>query len=161
MPRIDQVSRYVGWMLLPALLVAPALPHTVLAHTVKVDGDVAATFHIEPHHNPLAGKASLAWFALTRKGGQLIPLSQCNCQLEVYPIPHEEGKTPPLLKPALKTVNVDRYRGIIGATIAFPKAGQYELELSGTAKAPATFKPFTLSYTVTVGGSSDQMQMNH
>ena len=145
----------LGWLLVPALLVAPAL-----SHTVKVDGDVAATFHVEPHHNPVAGKPSLAWFALTRKGGQLVPLSQCNCQLAVYPIPHQEGKTPPLLKPALKTVDVDRYKGIMGATIAFPKAGQYELELSGTAKAPATFKPFMLSYTVTVGGS-DQMQMNH
>ncbi|MBW4472276.1 MAG: hypothetical protein KME45_18010 [Stenomitos rutilans HA7619-LM2] len=156
MPRFSQLSHYAGWMLLPALLVAP-----VLAHTVKVNGDVAATFHVEPRHNPVAGKPSLAWFALTRKGGQLIPLSQCNCQLEVYPIPHTEGKTPPLLKPALKTVNVDRYKGIIGATIAFPKAGQYELELSGTAKSPATFKPFTLSYTVTVGGNSSQMQMHH
>ena len=154
MSRFGQFSQSCGWMLLPALVAAP-----VLAHTVKVDGDVAALFHIEPHHNPMAGKPSLAWFALTRKGGQLIPLSQCNCQLEVYPIPHEEGKTPPLLQPALKTVNVERYKGIMGATITFPKVGQYELELSGTAKAPATFKPFTLSYTVTVIGDSNQMQM--
>lgn len=148
-------SKYFGWILLPALLVTPVLAHTVLAHTVKVDSDVAATFHVEPHHNPVAGKPSLVWFALTRKGGQLIPPLQCNCRLAVYPVPHKAGKTSPLLQPALKTVNVDRYKGIIGATIAFPKVGQYELELSGTAKAPATFKPFTLSYRVTVGGSSN------
>jgi hypothetical protein len=146
-----------SWVIISSLLAAP-----VLAHTVKVNSDVAATFHIEPHHNPTAGKPSFAWFALTRKGGQLIPLSQCNCQLGVYPIPHDEAKAVPLLKPALKTVNVEKYKGIIGATITFPKAGQYEVELRGTAKSPATFKPFSLSYTVTVGGSggSDQMHMH-
>ncbi|GAC1458249.1 MAG: hypothetical protein NVS2B14_03120 [Chamaesiphon sp.] len=136
-----------GWGLLPLLLAV-----RVLAHTVKVSGDVAATFHIEPHHNPIAGKPALAWFALTRKGGELIPLSQCNCHLAVYPIPHDENKAVPLLKPALRTVNADHYKGIIGATIVFPKAGQYELELRGTAKARRTFKPFTLSYNVIVGG---------
>jgi len=39
---------------------------TVSAHTVKISGDVAAVFHIEPEHNPRAGKPSLTWFALTR-----------------------------------------------------------------------------------------------
>ena len=87
MPRIGQFSQYVGWMLLPALLVAP-----VLAHTVKVDGDVAATFHIEPHHNPVAGKPSLAWFALTRKGGQLIPLAQCKLSARGLSYPPRRGQ---------------------------------------------------------------------
>jgi len=41
--------------------------YAVSAHTVKISGDVAALFHIEPEHNPRAG--SLTWFALTRKGG--------------------------------------------------------------------------------------------
>ncbi len=102
----------LSWILIPALLATP-----VLAHTVKVSGDVAATFHVEPHHNPQAGKPSLAWFALTRKGGQLIPLSQCNCQLAVYPVPHDENKTVPLMRPGLKTVNTENYKGLLGLTL--------------------------------------------
>ncbi|UBF25081.1 hypothetical protein K9N68_26125 [Kovacikia minuta CCNUW1] len=142
---LNHPYKSLGWLLIPALLTTP-----VLAHTIKVGGDVAATFHIEPNHNPIAGKPSLAWFALTRKGGKLIPLSQCNCQLEVRPVPQTKGV--PVLKPALKTVNVEKYKGVIGAMVTFPKAGRYEMELRGTAKSPATFQPFKLSYTVTVGG---------
>lgn len=139
-----------GWLVFLGLLVAPAS-----AHTVKVSGDVAALFHINPNHNPRAGQPSLAWFALTRKGGQQIPFEQCNCKLAVYPEPHQEGSQP-LLEPTLKPVAADQYQGIPGAYITFPKAGNYELELSGTPKAGATFKPFTLSYEVTVqpGGAS-------
>ena len=135
----------LGLLLLSTLIAAP-----VAAHTVKVSGDVAATFHIEPNHNPKAGQPSQAWFALTRRGGATIPLSQCNCELEVYPEPHQEGSAP-LMKPALKAISTEQYQGIPGADIVFPKAGSYELELSGTAKNGANFQPFTLSFTVDVG----------
>lgn len=134
----------LGILLLSVLISVP-----VVAHEVEVSGDVAATFHIEPHHNPKAGQQSQAWFALTRKGGQLIPLSQCNCNLAVYPEPHKEG-SPPLIKPTLKVISADRYQNIPGADLVFPKAGAYELELTGTAKNGANFKPFKLTYTVNV-----------
>ncbi|MEH1851931.1 MAG: hypothetical protein V7L11_09645 [Nostoc sp.] len=42
-------------------------------------------------------------------------------------------------------------KSIPGAEIVFPKVGTYELELSGTPKSGASFKPFVLSYTITVG----------
>ncbi len=50
----------------------------------------------------------------------------------------------------LKAISAEKYQGIPGADIVFPKAGIYELELSGTAKNKANFKPFKLTYTVTV-----------
>lgn len=139
------VKKNLGIVVLSALVAAP-----VAAHSVKVSGDVAATFHIEPNHNPKAGQPSQAWFALTRRGGAIIPLSQCNCQLAVYQEPHKEGSTP-LMKPPLKAITAEQYRGIPGADIVFPRAGTYELELTGTAKNGANFKPFSLSYTVNVG----------
>ncbi|MGV0026790.1 hypothetical protein [Phormidesmis priestleyi] len=142
---LSNPNKLMVGFLFPWLLLAP-----VVAHEVETSGDVAATFHIEPSHNPKAGVPSRAWFALTRRGGRIIPLSQCNCQLAVYPIPRQKGKTPPLLKPALTSLNVERYRGIPGAAIVFPKAGQYELELTGKPKSGANFQPFSLSYTVTV-----------
>ena len=51
-------------------LISPAY-----SHEVEISGDVAATFHIEPNHNPKAGQTTQAWFALTRKGGTIIPLN--------------------------------------------------------------------------------------
>lgn len=138
-----QLGKNLGW-LLSTLIATP-----VAGHTVKVAGDVAATFHVEPNHNVIAGKPSLAWFALTRRGGQPIPLAQCNCQLAVYPEPYKEGSQP-LMKPNLKPVSIQQYQGIPGADITFPQAGIYQLELSGRPKARASFQPFVLRYEVTV-----------
>lgn len=143
-------SRNLGWLLVSALIVTPAA-----AHTVKVSGDVAATIHVEPNHNPKAGQQARAWFALTRKGGQVIPLSQCNCQLAVYSMPRTQNSQP-LMRPSLKAITAEQYQGIPGTEIVFPKAGAYELELSGTQKAEAKFRPFRLTYSVTVGAGTSR-----
>ncbi|MEB3277903.1 MAG: hypothetical protein VKK42_03140 [Lyngbya sp.] len=120
-----------------------------LAHEVEVSGDVAATFHLEPNHNPKAGETAQVWFALTRKGGAIIPLEQCNCKLSVYRQPRK-AEDSPMMTPTLKAISAEKYQGIPGADVIFPQAGSYELELSGTPKSEANFKPFKLSYSVTV-----------
>ena len=129
-----------------------------VAHNIKTSGDVAALFHIEPSHNPKAGEPSRAWFALTKKGGELIPLEQCDCKLAVYPDTDKSGgsekadekKPAPLSQPPLKAISAEKYRGVPGAEIVFPQAGVFTLELSGRPKNGADFEPFTLSYDVTV-----------
>jgi hypothetical protein len=119
-----------------------------IAHNVEVSREVAATFHIEPDHNPQVNQPTTAWFALTRRGGSSIPLSQCNCTLKVYPVPHADDAQP-LLKPGLISLNVEQHQEIPGAKITFPQVGAYELEISGTAK-DKSFSPFKLTYTVNV-----------
>ncbi len=121
----------------------------VVAHEMETSNDVGVTFHIDPNHNPTAGIASKAWFALTRKGGEVIPLEKCDCHLAVYPEPHEEGKTPPLLKPDLYSTDVEKYQGIPAADITFPKAGTYELELTGDPINKDDFQHFEFSFSVT------------
>ena len=154
--RLSNKSKNLGWLVFLGLLLEAAIPSapqlnpiSVLAHQVEVSGDVAATFHLEPNHNPRAGQPARVWFALTRRGGQIIPLEQCNCKLGVYLKERKEGDKP-LMQPPLKAISAERYKGIPGADIVFPKAGIYELELSGTAQNKANFKPFKLTYTVTV-----------
>jgi hypothetical protein len=150
-----QKSKTLGGLIFLVLLAEIGIPSPLLttipvfAHEVEVSGDVAATFHLEPNHNPRAGEKSRVWFALTRKGGKIIPLEQCNCQLAVYTSPHKESDKP-LMQPQLEAISAEHYKGIPGATIVFPKAGIYDLEISGNAKPGATFKPFELNYTVTV-----------
>lgn len=131
-------------LFLLGLLVAP-----VRAHDVEVGGDVAATFHLEPNHNPRAGETAEVWFALTRRGGKVIPLDRCDCQLAVYSEPRSSDDEP-LIEPELNAISVERYSGIPGAEIVFPQAGSYELELKGAPKAGANFQEFELSFPVTV-----------
>ncbi|MDY6938936.1 MAG: hypothetical protein SWY16_14845 [Cyanobacteriota bacterium] len=132
-----------------AIFASPAL-----AHNVKTDADVGATFHIEPDHNPQAGDTARAWFALTRTGGELIPLDSCDCQLAVYD--RTVSETEPVLTPPLVAISAEEFRDIPGADIVFPEAGVYDLEISGSPKDGAAFSPFSLSYSVTVspGASS-------
>ena len=128
------------------ICVLTCLTNPVLAHNVKISGDVGATFHIEPNHNPRAGEANQAWFALTRQGGESISLEECECELQVY----SQSQAQPILSPPLQPISVEQYQGIPGAEIIFPEAGIYQLEISGAPKSGIDFQPFKLSYNVTV-----------
>jgi hypothetical protein len=114
-----------------------------LAHNVKVDDQVAATFHLEPNHNPRAGEAAKIWFALAKKGGEPIPLADCDCVLTV------RQKETVVATPGLSALDVEQYRGIPAATFTFPAVGLYSLRLSGKPKTSG-FNPFNLDYEVTV-----------
>ena len=144
MPHLPSPSRSLLGVLLLSLVVTPAE-----AHKVQVAEDVGGTLHIEPNDTPRAGESALAWFALTRKGGQVIPLSECNCKLSVY-TSTAVPSSPPLLTPVLKAVSAEQYQGIPGAEVQFPKPGVYQLQLSGTPTAGGNFKPFELKFQVTV-----------
>ncbi|MEH1935717.1 MAG: hypothetical protein V7L14_18870 [Nostoc sp.] len=142
-------------LFLSSLVISITNLYPVAAHQVEVAADVGATLHIEPNDNPSAGEPSQAWFALTRRGGKVIPLSQCNCRLAVYAKPYAAGE-PPLLEPALEPVAAERYQGVPGAEVVFPKPGIYELQLNGKPVSGARFKPFKFKFEVTVaGGSTD------
>jgi hypothetical protein len=122
------------------------------AHNVHVDGEVAATFHLEPSHNPKAGEPAKLWFALAKKGGESIALSDCDCQLNVM----QGGKV--IATPALSGIDVEKYREIPGATVTFPAVGLYAVVLSGKAKAGSklAFEAFKLNYDVTVQAGTAQ-----
>ena len=135
-------------LILVTLLITPAS-----AHKVQIAEDVGGTLHIEPNDNPKAGEPSLAWVALTRKGGQVIPLQECNCKLSVYSQPRTQ-QTTPLLSPPLKAISTEGYQGIPGASVVFPSPGAYQLQLSGTPASGANFKPFELKFTVTVAAGT-------
>jgi hypothetical protein len=141
------------------LIFCLGLTHPSFAHNVKNNHGVGGTFHIEPQHNPRAGEPSQAWFALTTKGGKVIPLEDCNCQLEVNMEEGEKEKT--IATPKLQPISTENYQGIPSATITFPKAGIYELAISGSPKSGSGFSPFELNYEVVVSGNSSQTEDTH
>jgi hypothetical protein len=130
-----------------------------LAHTVKISVDVGGTVHLEPNDNPRAGEVTQTWFVLTRKGGQIIPLKDCNCQLSVYAEPYAAGE-PALLEPRLQPIQAERYQGIPGAEVIFPKPGAYQLQIRGKPVREGNFQPFELKFPVTVatGKTIDTLQ---
>jgi hypothetical protein len=139
--------KYLLLLVLSSLIIAKNTQ--VSAHTVKISADVGGIVHLEPNDSPRAGEVTKAWFLLTRKGGQVIPLKDCNCQLAVYAEPHVTGE-PALIEPLLKPIQAERYQGIPGTEFIFPKPGAYQLELSGTPVTVGSFLPFELKFLVTV-----------
>ncbi len=119
------------------------------AHKIKIDAQVGATLHIEPNDNPRAGESAKTWFALTRKGGKVIPLSECDCKLKVYKEPLKTESSP-ILQPPLRAVSAEKYKGIPGTNIVFPSPGAYQLKLSGSAATAGSFQSFELEFPVTV-----------
>lgn len=134
----------LGWIVILNALIAPAI-----AHNVEVAGDIAGTWHIDPDHNPRSGEPARVWIALTRRGGQILPLNEADCTLRAYTAPRTESSQP-VLNPALQSIAVEQYQGIPSADVVFPKPGLYQLELGCTPKAADAFEPFQLKYDVTV-----------
>lgn len=137
----------IGIGLLSAQFAFLAAP--VLAHRVEISGDIGGTMHIEPNDNPRAGEPGLTWFALTRPGGERVPLSACDCQLRVFAQPYQPNSLP-IQTPPLKPVSAEGYEGIPGAEITFPQVGAYELVLEGKPTTPGDFESFQLRFDVTV-----------
>jgi hypothetical protein len=133
---------------MPLIMLASMMGLTMpaLAHKVKVSNQVGATLHIEPTDQARANESTVIWFALTKKGGQIIPLRQCDCQLQVFKLP---GKTV-VLQPALRSINAEKYQGIPSAQVLFKDPGAYRLELSGRPRAGQNFQPFKLQFELTV-----------
>ena len=129
------------------------------AHKIQTDKDVGATLHIEPNDTPRAGESAQTWFALTRKGGKIIPLKECDCQLAIYSQPRTTGKLP-ILQPTLQPVSAERYQGIPGTNITFPKPGAYQLELTGKPSDSSSFEPFKLEFDVTVAAGKKKPAQN-
>ncbi|MUL39494.1 hypothetical protein [Gloeocapsopsis dulcis] len=128
-------------------VVSLAIAAPVFAHKVQTAADVGATLHIEPNDNPRAGESSLTWFALTRKGGQIIRLTECDCQLAVY---SQLTDSQPLLEPPLKAISAERYQNIPAAEIVFPQPSAYRLQFTGFPKVAGSFQPFELNYDINV-----------
>lgn len=138
------VARLGGTLAISVSLISP-----VAAHTIKTGGDVAVTFHIDPDHNPKAGDTATAWFAMTRRGGKSIPLQQCHCKLAVY-LDSEGQDLVQTMSTSLKSISREDKTNIPASDLIFPRAGIYKLEFSGTPKQQGDFKPFRLTYSVTV-----------
>ncbi len=141
MPRQNNlVLKLIIWASI-SFLVAPTL-----AHKVKINNQIGATLHVEPNDQARTNRSTIIWFALTKKGGQIIPLSQCQCQLQVFKLPSKKA----VMQPMLRSINAEKYQGIPSTNISFKQSGTYLLELSGRPQVGANFQPFKLQFDLVV-----------
>lgn len=73
--------------------------------------------------------------------------------MAVYLQPWRRGDSP-VLQPAVKVINAEKYQGIPGADIIFPRTGLYQLQLSCTPKSQGSFQPFQFKYDITVAAGA-------
>jgi len=149
--KIKLVNALIALVLLGLGSIDPTIIQPILAHEIEVSGDVGGTMHIEPNDRAEPGKSAQVWIALTRKGGKLIALQECNCKLTVFAQPRKKDAQP-ILQPMLKSINAEGYKGVPATDIVFPKTGAYEVKLTGSPRLGATFKPFELKFDITVVG---------
>lgn len=126
-------------------------------HQVKVSEDVGGTLHIEPNDVARAGEPSQVWFALAQAGGKVIPLADCDCQLQIYRQAHVQGSPGteiPLATPPLQPITAEGYANIPSAQVVFPEVGAYMLVLRGLPRNTADFQAFELSFPVTVAAAA-------
>jgi hypothetical protein len=141
--RGSRTSRIIigGSLLLVILVAIPAW-----GHKVKTNNQVGAIIHFEPSDQPKSQQPTQVWFALTKQGGKAIPLSDCDCQLQIYQLPNKTKVT----VSQLQAINAEKYQDIPSAAVVFPQTGTYVLELSGKPVKPNDFKAFRLEFLTTV-----------
>lgn len=146
--RLSARRRFSLVIVSAAIAAATGVSPASFAHNLETDGDVGATFHLEPDHNPKSGEPATVWFALTRDGGEAIPLSDCDCTLSIV---NTQDETKTIEAPTLTSIDVETYTDIPSAEVVFPEAGLYAVKLSGKPSATAAepFEAFELSYEVT------------
>ncbi|PZO44220.1 MAG: hypothetical protein DCF19_03195 [Pseudanabaena frigida] len=118
-----------------------------IAHEVKTSQEVGGTMHIEPNDRPVAGKKSIIWIALTKRGGEIIPYEKCNCRMEVRSLTDRSIK----FTVANPLAIVERFIGLPSMEVTFPQVGRYELKLIGSPRGDEDFQPFELTFTTNVG----------
>lgn len=118
------------------------------AHVLKVDGEISAELHIEPHDNPVSGKP-ISYELFFDDTSNRFSLAKCDCVADIK----QNGRT-------IATQNLHA-TGVLSSenVYSFPESGEYELRISGEPKQPGAFQKFSLSYPQHIsapGGSGVQ-----
>ncbi|XGV97365.1 MAG: hypothetical protein ACAF41_32180 [Leptolyngbya sp. BL-A-14] len=145
---MNKILPFLLWTVCISAIMPLAFALPLLAHQEQTASSVGAMIHLDPNDSPYAGKPTLTWFMLTRKGGSMISPATCNCRITVYNARNQAiARDLPL-----STMEIEGHQKghrAIRTTITFPKAGAYTVVLSGQAK-DKSFAPFEIKFPVTV-----------
>lgn len=123
-----------------AILFAPSAS----AHTLKTDGTISASLHLQPDDDPISSKPT-EYVLFLNDSTRRFSFSNCDCTVAVT----RDGKTVSTESMQLNTQH------IVGGSITFAQPGAYEIIFEGAPKSSSTFQPFTLRYAEQVAANTD------
>ncbi|MEI6427290.1 MAG: hypothetical protein WCO45_02715 [Pseudanabaena sp. ELA607] len=148
-PFMALLALTIGSLPVAGVPLSQEVDHFKAKHELKVSGNVGGMIHVEPNHRPVVGEIAQIWIALSQKGGKAIPLSGCDCRMEL----HNLSNPSPVLRPILLPVSLEGYGDMPSATLRFTQAGRYRLQLTGKPQRGYSFTPFTLEFEVNVAAN--------
>lgn len=122
-----------------ALAVVPAM--TASAHVLKEQHDTYVAMHVDPDDNPLSGQPTKILFDFSNNK-HAFRLNDCDCQLKIT----ADGQQIVASKVEAAFFG-SATKG--QAIVTFPKAGVYDLILTGSSKTK-DYQDFTLDYPLRV-----------
>ncbi|HVO86568.1 MAG TPA: hypothetical protein VMT23_02435 [Candidatus Binatia bacterium] len=125
------------------------LPKSASAHILATDGNMEVTLHIRPDDDPVAGEPQILVF-LYYDSLDVFNAQQCSCVVTIQ----KNGQTLDHQTSTAPTA----YFGQLPYT--FKSQGVYNVYLSGTPIAGASFQPFKVSYYFRVTGNGSPSQPN-
>lgn len=128
------------------LFVFIALQKPVTAHTLKIDGNIGVTLHVEPSDEPVVGKTSNIFIDIQDNSRKFDPNNpeNCDCYLEIL-----KGETP------LKRISLVAGNSFTQPSYTFPEKGTYTLIVSGVWNGEdVAFDDFRVSYDYYVSEKS-------
>ncbi len=114
-------------------------PHAA-AHTLKVDGSIGVTMHVDPDDAPLANQNAHIMIGVQDKRAGFSAFSDCTCSLTIKR-DDQLITTIPLTGTASEAM----------ANYTFASAGTYTLTVDGQAKEPGRFEDFGVTFTYIIG----------
>lgn len=117
---------------------------TVSAHTLKIDGSMGVTVHIDPNDEPVEKIESKIFVDISDKSRRFDPKNPGTCECSL--IVEQKGKTPETLPIVAGGVYTQ-------LTYTFPTAGSYRLLVTGKPINGGTFAPFRTQYDYYVHGN--------
>jgi len=138
------------------LLVCGFLPTLVLAHTLKIDGPIGITMHIDPDDDPVARLPGKVFFYFKDETGKL-DLDQCDCNVTI------SNGSSTLFSESFqnKDITVNEGTMTVSFPFVFPKEAVYEIAVEGVpasstaTTSSAAFSPFKLTYIQRVDTEGD------
>lgn len=112
----------------------------VAAHTLKVDGTIGVTMHIDPDDTPIANQNAHIMIGVQDRSGAFTGFNACQCSVAI-----KQADS------VLATVPLTAASTTDMANFTFTSAGAYTLTVSGTPTQGAQFNPFTVDFTYTIG----------
>lgn len=112
----------------------------VSAHELETDGTITAILHTTPDDDPVSGKP-VQYLVFMDDNTRRFSLAGCMCTATIQ----EHSRLVGVQK------LVPNQQLVPGGTFTFPRAGDYDIIISGQPLQPGGFQPFSLDFAVHVG----------